>query len=229
MKHKSVPKPVNVVLLLLLAFSGCKSSPRTGDSLTEWLLSCDDSAECPDQASCICGVCSSACDPDDTLDPNNPTGCLLIDPQSICAPSASVSDGCAGDTPRGFCVLSCMTSCPDGLACAGGYCLSPTETANDAGGDGAAANDASNCACPGCVSRASECQMGTLCYSYLECAIVNGCRGMDCEMNAECLFLAEENGGLETADWKAYLNLDQCFDQQVCAAPDLETIDSCGS
>lgn len=104
-------------LAVVSASAACSpTEPKTG-SQTNWLRTCEASAECG-LLSCICGACTQPCDDDD--------GCSTLEGASCVA---AVEDGtiaiCGGERypSAGLCFPRCEDGpCPDGTACVAGVC-----------------------------------------------------------------------------------------------------------
>src|SRR5688572_22711689 len=108
-----------------LALSACSPSntPQTG-SQTNWLVSCDSSAECGAGLECVCGACTATCLSD--------RACVDLPGASCVAPSETGSIAlCGGQAPPiDLCLPRCGEgdSCTDGTSCIAGVCM-PTGTA----------------------------------------------------------------------------------------------------
>jgi len=102
--------------VLAQALSCNPGDPQTG-SQTNWLRTCEVSAECGAQ-SCICGTCTRPCDDDD--------GCSNLE-DATCVPASE--EGaiavCSGSQypGAGLCLPRCDDEpCPEGSACVAGVC-----------------------------------------------------------------------------------------------------------
>jgi hypothetical protein len=103
-------------LALPLAACSPSNSPQTG-SQTNWLVTCDSSAECGTGLECVCGACTATC---------------LTEPACADLPGASCvassDDGaialCGGKAPPiNLCLPRCDDeSCADGMSCVAGVC-----------------------------------------------------------------------------------------------------------
>ena len=95
------------------------SEPQTG-SQTNWIRSCEVSAECG-VLSCICGACTRPCDDDDGCSDLEGASCVpATDPGAVAA--------CGGEQypSAGLCLQRCDNeSCGDSATCVAGVC-SPT-------------------------------------------------------------------------------------------------------
>ncbi len=105
-----------LAVLALLAF-GCEPSGPQTDSQTNWLKNCQADAQCAG-LSCICGVCTRAC--------NDTANCSdLAGSQCLPADAAGSIALCGGQQPAsaGLCATPCEDgACPVGQACQAGTC-----------------------------------------------------------------------------------------------------------
>ena len=106
----------STILLAVTIATSCGS--QTSDTLqgtdtsSHWLASCTVDSTCPTGQSCLCGVCTRACD--DALD------CRNLDADALCLPESDCS------TPR-ICTLESRVNPSDGTEpCDGSQC--PTDT-----------------------------------------------------------------------------------------------------
>lgn len=78
-------------LALLVCACGCSPAPQGSGTKTNWLEECDTAAECGEEGSCICGLCTRPCDEADNC------------PGGRCASVLSSAAQCqsAGTTPVG--------------------------------------------------------------------------------------------------------------------------------
>jgi hypothetical protein len=72
------------VLSLALAAGNCSSQSSGTDTRTNWLMACDQTAECGGEFACLCGVCTVACD--------DSAACAGLGEEAACL----VVDGCRG-------------------------------------------------------------------------------------------------------------------------------------
>lgn len=109
---------------LSLSMTGCLASEQPApDSETHFLRACDTS--CGDGLTCICGVCSAACDP--------ARDCSAQHPDASCVTLDAFADGdsCNGDTaPGAVCELECdgdadCADLSDEHTCEAGRCRAP--------------------------------------------------------------------------------------------------------
>lgn len=77
---------------LVLAGSCSTPEARDPDSETNWLEVCEVDANCTGDAHCLCGLCTIACEGNET--------CQAGPPGSTCTP---LPDTCTGSAVRGFC------------------------------------------------------------------------------------------------------------------------------
>jgi len=107
---------------LTLAACSPSNGPQTG-SQTNWLVSCDSSAECGAGLECVCGACTATCLSD--------RACADLAGASCVAPSETGSIAlCGGQAPPiNLCLARCGEegSCTGGTSCIGGVCI-PTGT-----------------------------------------------------------------------------------------------------
>lgn len=117
MSGKALFRWVMVSAALLACDPDHHRGPSAGDSQTNWLRSCQITAECG-PLSCICGVCTKTCDTD--------AACSGEDKPASCIPAAD--DGivaqCGGKLPAsGMCLARCDEgSCDAGQMCVLGLC-----------------------------------------------------------------------------------------------------------
>lgn len=98
-------------LLFVLAHALVACGPNTGDSNTNWLVSCERDAECGPDAFCLCGVCTTTCADDAT--------CRSLETDAVCLEPAQRS--CGGGAP--ICLPSCAMGCDLGLVCRDDACV----------------------------------------------------------------------------------------------------------
>ncbi len=110
-----------LLLTSAVVFSSCENADPGAGSNTNWLRSCDKDADCGDQLSCLCGVCTAPCD----------DACPDL-PSAVCAApdSASVRALCGDDAAAplaagGMCLPACgkVAACDAGQLCVDGSCL----------------------------------------------------------------------------------------------------------
>jgi len=129
MTHPTLARAaVLLIALSALAVTACTDDKRSGDphvdSQTHWLISCQDNATCGDGLSCLCGVCTLACDRDSACAPTDgATACV-----TTAAGAASLLCEDAAPPPQpGLCLPSCDADadCPADLHCRRGSCIPP--------------------------------------------------------------------------------------------------------
>jgi hypothetical protein len=134
----AVHREATVILLslLFLAAAGCtcdKGGVEDGSN-TNWLTYCEASADCSDNASCICGLCTRICDTDEECSTGErPASCVDPDP-------ASEAGGCAvvvRDARVKICLPDCTSSddCGDESVCIRGACWPTNDDIIDMRGD----------------------------------------------------------------------------------------------
>ncbi|HEY6725848.1 MAG TPA: hypothetical protein VI197_17565, partial [Polyangiaceae bacterium] len=109
---------VAAVLLGVYALACGPSEPRVGTQ-TNWLRSCESSADCG-EFKCLCGVCTRRCEDGDEL------ACADL-PEASCVPDddAGATALCGGNRPLppGLCLPECpVEGCGEGLSCVAGVC-----------------------------------------------------------------------------------------------------------
>lgn len=126
--HRLRPVALGALALLLtwpLACESPSSSSPVGSN-TNWLKSCDESAECGEAGSCVCGLCSREC--------ASSGDCSGV-PNARCATEseASARSQCRSEAPAlpGICLARCEPgACGQAGACIDGACVEfPTPTA----------------------------------------------------------------------------------------------------
>jgi hypothetical protein len=100
------------IALLALACSGNVVEPDP-DSETHWLARCSTTSECPEGASCSCGICTRTCDDPSACGSDVSAACVTTDAIATCTSSATGS----------LCVATCEGPCPTGTECRGSLCL----------------------------------------------------------------------------------------------------------
>lgn len=113
------------LMLLVVGCVSCKSGegPVLGGE-TNWLAWCKSDAEC-DSGTCVCGVCSTACD-------GGQPSCAAGPADSSCFARGSFAHSalCGEDSAEGVCLPACATDsdCDEGRVCQFGAC-SPGDAA----------------------------------------------------------------------------------------------------
>lgn len=113
-------------LCALLVLGACNSSANSPpyESETHFLSACVDS--CPDDLSCVCGVCTRGCDED--------AQCTALSTSATCV---SVAQGCGAS--QEVCDVECTRErdCKDGYECSDGRCRPPQAETTSGSGTGA--------------------------------------------------------------------------------------------
>jgi glucuronoarabinoxylan endo-1,4-beta-xylanase len=104
-----------------LAFflGACEPEPAgpQGDSQTNWLISCRSDADCG-ALSCLCGVCTLACDEDSACAGASGSSCVPTSETGVAALC-----GAAQPPSSGLCLPSCEdAACAEGQQCVSGVC-----------------------------------------------------------------------------------------------------------
>lgn len=120
------------LLILGIALGACaQSEPSTSlhGGETNWLKVCDSDDAC-DEGSCLCGVCTTACEAASECSGSFAGSC-------VAAASAAASELCEGaaDVPSRLCLPSCENDieCGEGGTCRGGVCTAAPVPAPDGG------------------------------------------------------------------------------------------------
>lgn len=136
-------------LLCLFGLAACAGEPGPSlDSESHFLTACVDNGDCGTELSCICNVCTSPCDDDDSCAGTSPESTCLtlsLDPLG----GACTTTESAPEAPR-VCLEECSPSaaCGDNRVCVEGACLPPVgefptpEPGPDAGAEDAGVADA---------------------------------------------------------------------------------------
>gem|GEM_PF-6076595 len=105
-----------------LSYSGCANPPSV-DSNTNWLRSCDATAECGSELSCMCGICTKPCT----------VGDECSDSGGVCLESDTLNGEVCGDSfaggvssePSAICLQGCHTDedCGESSTCIQGACV----------------------------------------------------------------------------------------------------------
>jgi hypothetical protein len=109
------------LLIALLSSCSAKTAPNVRDSNSNWLATCDITADCEGDGSCICGLCTATCGDDDD--------CVSAGPGASCVRlgEASGQVACAAiieSTTESVCLGECSDDddCLDGSSCVEGAC-----------------------------------------------------------------------------------------------------------
>jgi hypothetical protein len=119
--HREITEILFSLLFLAAAGCTCEKAGLEDGSNTNWLTYCESSADCSDNASCICGLCTRICTTDEECSTGErPASCVDPDP-------ASEAGGCAvvvRDARVKICLPDCTTSddCGDESVCIRGSC-----------------------------------------------------------------------------------------------------------
>jgi hypothetical protein len=119
-------------LLASYLLVACDESAQGGDTQTNWLKTCQASAECGD-LECICGRCTKTCEASE---------CGDVAAEAVCFPptNQAVQSLCEGSAPSAVCLGGCETAaqCGRNQQCLAGACvpstLAPVGTADDPAG-----------------------------------------------------------------------------------------------
>lgn len=115
---------IAVAALALLA--ACTAHHTDADSKSNWLRSCSARSECPQDADCVCGVCTKPCESADACSGLSSGQALCLDPDQQGLPE------CGGDhdpvSASRICLLACKQNAECGTAqsCFRGVCISAT-------------------------------------------------------------------------------------------------------
>jgi len=120
--------PSKAVLLAVYLFvvytAACGPSGEHVGTQTNWLRSCQVSADC-DGLQCVCGVCTLSCEDASTCSDLKGGACVSAD-----APGATAVCGGSPPVVPGLCLRECPAEgCGDGMSCVAGVCtpaLEPT-------------------------------------------------------------------------------------------------------
>ena len=112
-----------VVLALLSCHSATTTTQGVVGGETNWLVACDEDRQCGEQASCLCGVCTSSCEGDGECGGMSHARCAV-------SGSAARDRVCAGSTFQrslGLCLPDCVddSDCHGRDACVEGLCTKP--------------------------------------------------------------------------------------------------------
>ena len=170
------------LLFLFLFLAACASSHVTShDSEAHFLKVCVD--ECPGHLSCICGVCTTVCDDDES--------CAGLAPGAVCIESSALPDSlrCTEGQPPRQCDLGCdsddqCSSLSAGLQCNQEFCRDlaflPTDTRADGGASvvpenpDAGAGNATDGGTAG-AKQGDPCSVLVPCESPLVCGVSDTC------------------------------------------------------
>lgn len=92
MKRK-VAAALGLALTVGLCAASCSPHPESSGTNTNWLEACDDSAECGDAGSCVCGLCTAACESDADCGPG------------VCGTALATAVQCGRGEPQRLCLL----------------------------------------------------------------------------------------------------------------------------
>jgi len=193
----------HLLLALSLLIAAC-TSPSTGDSNTNWLMSCETDADCG-EGPCLCGVCTETCDP-------GSCGGFGIAAQCVARSETRLQTSCK-DEVDSVCLPECPAgTCGEGLYCVTGVCVAaPGE-----------------CGCESCRSTLGRCGDAPGCREIASCADREGCVGMECygiaPESGPCRVMISERGGLSGDAFQSYLGVATC---DCGGAPVTPLIDVC--
>jgi uncharacterized protein YkwD len=117
------------VLAVFLGWVTACEAPSSGDpvgSNTNWLVACDDSADCGSEAACVCGACTLECAADADCASVRGARCARTEETAVRSQCRTSEPALSG----GMCLFGCEPgSCPTSQACVGGACvaLAPPE------------------------------------------------------------------------------------------------------
>jgi len=126
-RFRSVPSQVSAAALCfwlgaLSLVPACDAPSAEGPvgSNTNWLVACDETAECGGQAACVCGACSLECASDGDCGQVGGARCVTL-------AEPAVRSQCRSDAPAlalGMCLEGCEPGgCPFEQACVEGACV----------------------------------------------------------------------------------------------------------
>lgn len=110
-----------LVAALVLSACSAKTTPSVRDSNSNWLATCDVTADCDGEGACICGLCTATCSDDDDCDSAGP-GASCVRPGA-----ASGEVACAAIVEaagQNVCLAECADDgdCRAGSSCNEGAC-----------------------------------------------------------------------------------------------------------
>jgi hypothetical protein len=108
------------LISLLLAACSAKTTPNVRDSNSNWLATCEITADCEGDGACICGLCTTTCGDDDD--------CESAGPGASCVRPGEASDevACAAIIESAGASV-CLGECADDDGCsAGSSCIEGT-------------------------------------------------------------------------------------------------------
>jgi hypothetical protein len=111
-------------ILALCLLAACGQTTTGGDSQTNWLSECTESAECGSLV-CVCGHCVEPC----------PSGACTTSGTTCQAMTSPAAQALCGAPAAAVCLAECDASraCASGQRCVGGACV-PGASTPDAGG-----------------------------------------------------------------------------------------------
>jgi hypothetical protein len=129
MVNPMISRSFALTLASLALHAGCSSRTVDGHTggETNWLATCSDGTGCTGGATCLCGVCTVACDAD--------AACSTV-AGSACAKKGSdaFAAACGTAAGAGVCLSACGTSgCKGATTCVGGVCVPAPLRAADGG------------------------------------------------------------------------------------------------
>jgi len=108
-------------LIALLAACSARTTPSVRDSNSNWLATCDVTADCSGDGSCICGLCTATCRDDGDCERAGPgASCVRPDEASDEVACAAIVQAAA----QNVCLAECADDgdCRDGSMCRDGAC-----------------------------------------------------------------------------------------------------------
>lgn len=214
---------VESLLLLLACCCSFESRSPSREGETHWLMSCKEGTKCGENGTCICGVCTTACQQD--------SDCKNHDKAAVCANSVTtaLADGCSGEDislTTDLCILPCESSADcsidkNELVCASDLCVAADhDLAKQKPGDVCPENPDFQC------KGVTPSEMGVEASALDE----NGCLLRSCFKDADCL-TAESCFISESADTSnCFLPQWSCTDSGTgceCADVDMARRDVC--
>lgn len=122
----------------ILGAGACEDANRGGGGETHWLGACDSPDDCA-SGTCLCGVCTKACDGDGACGEVS-HGAECFDTRS---PGVSAHCPAASANPKGICLSTCARdeNCAPGSQCVAGACIGSSRLQIVEAGPGDAAMD----------------------------------------------------------------------------------------
>jgi hypothetical protein len=115
-----------IALAALALVAACTAHHTESDSKSNWLRQCASQSDCPESGSCVCGVCTKACESSDACG-------ALSDQAAVCvSPTQQGLPACDSDpnpvSESRICLLACKQNAECGTAqsCVKDVCISAT-------------------------------------------------------------------------------------------------------